>query len=801
MSRLMSRPAARYGLAAALLVLALGAAALFLATLRPAQITVDYPLEGSVFPPDFAPPTVEWRDASALARVWTVDVSVGGSTTPSLRLTSRGEPLRIGEIDPRAVGETNQPPKLTPEQAAAHAWKPDAATWEAIKKVSTGAPAVLTITGYSDERLRRAVSRGRVSIRTSTDPVSAPIFYRDVPLMPSAGEKGTIKPLDQKFTPLIAWRLRNVAETSSRVVMTGLHSCANCHSVSRDGKTMGMDLDGPKNNKGLYALFPIQPRAVIRDENVIAWSSFRGKLGGKLRVAFMSQVSPDGRFVVTTMSDPGQGQSDYQRRQGPKDLLLNYYVANFKDYRFLQVFYPTRGILAWYSKATGMLRPLPGADDPRFVHANVVWSPDGSYLVFARAEAKDAYPEGAKLAERANDPNETQMRYDLYRIPFSDGRGGQAVPIAGASGNGMSNSFPKISPDGRFIVFVQARNGQLMRPDGQLYIVPAQGGSARRMTCNTPLMNSWHSFSPNGRWMVFSSKSRSPYTQMFLTHIDEEGNDTPAILIENSTAANRAVNIPEFVNIPPDGLLEIDAPVTEYYRLIDDASDAMNKGQHETAIPLLREALESSPGDAVVHNSYGSALAAAGRGAEAIAQFRKATELSPEYPEAHNNLASALVNSGKLDDAVVEFDKALALMPDFPEAHSGLGGVLARKGRLDEAIPHLQKAVEHRPEDPPARTNLGLALSMAGRVQEAIPHLQRAAELSGGRNPLILDLLGRLYAQAGRLPEAIETTRLALEVAGQANDQQLARELRTRLDSYGAGTGGSQDRSSPPRSR
>jgi len=64
------------------------------------------------------------------------------------------------------------------------------------------------------------------------------------------------------------------------------------------------------------------------------------------------------------------------------------------------------------------------------------------------------------------------------------------------------------------------------------------------MSCNTSLMNSWHSFSPNGRWLVFSSKSRSPYTQMFLTHIDADGRDTPPILIENSTASNRAVNIP-----------------------------------------------------------------------------------------------------------------------------------------------------------------------------------------------------------------------------------------------------------------
>src|SRR4030042_219534 len=85
-----------------------------------------------------------------------------------------GEPRQRGGIDPRAVGTTNELPKLTPEQAAAHTWVPDPATWEAIKKGSTEKAAVLTITGYRDEGRRRAVSRGQVSIRTSTDPVGAP---------------------------------------------------------------------------------------------------------------------------------------------------------------------------------------------------------------------------------------------------------------------------------------------------------------------------------------------------------------------------------------------------------------------------------------------------------------------------------------------------------------------------------------------------------------------------------------------------------------------------------------------------
>ena len=143
------------------------------------------------------------------------------------------------------------------------------------------------------------------------------------------------------------------------------------------------------------------------------------------------------------------------------------------------------------------------------------------------------------------------------------------------------------------------------------------------MKSNTPLMNSWHSFSPNGRWLVFSSKSRSPYTQMFLTHLDEAGNDTPAILIENSTAANRAVNIPEFVNISAGGMLKIDAPATDFYRQFDVAADLAKKGKFVEALPEWRKALELSPDDPRAHNNFGISLDGAGRPEEAIAQYRQ----------------------------------------------------------------------------------------------------------------------------------------------------------------------------------
>lgn len=411
-----------------------------------------------------------------------------------------------------------------------------------------------------------------------------------------------------------------------------------------------------------------------------------------------------------------------------------------------------------------MLRPLPGADDPRFVQAGAVWSPDGKYLVFARASAKDPNPPGVPLAKRANDPNEVQIKYDLYRIPFNAGRGGQPEPIEGASFNGMSNSFPKITPDGRWIVFVQCRNALLMRPDSQLYIVPASGGKARRMRCNTPLMNSWHSFSPNGRWMVFSSKSRSPYTQMFLTHLDEDGNDSPAILVENATPSNRAVNIPEFVNIPPDGLRKIEVPAVESYRLADNAMALQQKGQYEASIAEWRKALKANPADASAHNSLGMALFETGRLDEAITRFRKAVELKPLFIQAHCGLGSALAMKGNTEEAIAVLRGAMKINADYAPLHNDLGMALMQAGQPDQAIAHFRKATGLKPGFVPAHSNLGGALAMRGRLEEAEVQFRKVVEL----DPLHAQSrfnLGLVLFESGKVEAAIPQWRKALEAS------------------------------------
>lgn len=674
-----------------------------------ARLVIDYPLDQSVFPPEIVPPTLLWHEPYAQADSWLLRFAFSGSPE-TIYVLLPGDPPPTAPIDPRCVTKTNEIYRGTPYQVSAKAWKVDDRVWAAVKQRSVEKPATLTLVGFSSARPEQPLSHGQITLATSRDPVGAPIFYRDVPLAPSATEEGVIKPLSEAFLPLIAWRLRDISRPESRLLLTDLLTCANCHSFTADGKTLAMDLDGPAGDKGTYAIAPLARETLIDQEHVITWNSFGGKPPDHKTIGFLSCISPDGQFVVTTLNE-------------------SVYVQNFTDYRFLQVFYPTRGILAYYSRASNQIRPLPGADDPHYVHCDPVWTPDGKWIVFARAPAKDPYPPGYRPAQYPNDPAEVQIQYDLYRIPFNEGRGGKPEPIAGASGNGSSNTFPKVSPDGKWIVFVRCRNGQLLRPDSELWIVPAQGGTARRMRCNTPRMNSWHSFSPNGRWMVFSSKANTPYTEMFLTHLDAEGNDSPPVLIPNSTAANRAVNLPEFVNVPYGQFVTIRVPAAQYLR------DGMR----------------------------GIGLFEQGRLDEALAHFQEAIRKQPDYLEGHVSIAVILIEKGRLEEAIGRLERALALDPKCWFAHANLALVRQKQGRREEAIAHFRKAVELNPKHLVARTNLGRALAEAGMLEEATEHFRAAVALAPRDAPSRVNL-GNALLDRGLLSEAVEHYRKALEL-------------------------------------
>ena len=772
-------------------------------------ITVEYPREGSLFPSDIIAPLFQWRDPNPDATIWRVEV-IFGEHGPKIRAWSPGPLMQVGPVDASLVGYV--PPTLTPEQAASHTWRPDPKTWEQIKKHSQRQPAILRFIGYRKKDDLEPVSSGQVTIATSPDPVGAPIMYRDVPLIPpppESEERGVIKPLPDSVLPMIRWQLRYVSDTESKTVMTGLPTCANCHSLSRDGKTLGIDVDGPQNDKGLYALIPVKPVSTMSNDYVIHWSAFSEERAQK-RFGFMSQVSPDGSYVITGIDVPNAHGTRVVDRL---------YNGFYRNYGFGQVFFPTRGVLAWYSRESGRLAPLPGADDPNYVQTSAFWSPDGKYLVFSRATAMDPYTPGQKAATYANDPNETQIQYDLYRIPFNGGQGGTPERIVGASANGMSNNFPKVSPDGKWIVFVECKNGLLMRPDSKLFIVPFEGGTARPLASNLPVMNSWHTWSPNGHWLAFSSKSPSLYTELYLTHIDAEGNASPAILVENATASNRAVNIPEFVNIAKGGLERIDTPATDFYRQFDAAVQLSEKHQYDAAVPAWQKAVSMDPTDPRAHNNLGIALTGAGKLNDAVAEYQKSLALNANNSQTENNLGTALAEQGNLGEAQHHFARALQINPDnasaevnlgntissegghtqeaielltkgleslpnSPDGQNGLGVALAHEGNLPEATDHLLKAVALAPRDAGYRYNLGRVLAAQSRFADALPQFEQAASLTQRQDPAILQMLAAMQSETGRFADAVATAQEALRLAQQQQNDALTASLEANLARY-----------------
>lgn len=697
-------------------------------------IPFNYPLPRTVFPPEITPPVFSWSDSLSGSDFWVIEAAPAEG--PPYYILTGSPALPPPSVDSAAISPGAR--IEIPDPNRFRNWAPGPELWEAMKTQSRERWLTLICRGFSRANPRRPRSLGRLVFKTSADSVKAPIFYRDVPIMPTRNETGRVQPLSKRAERMIRWRLRDVASSESRTVIQGLPTCANCHSFSRDGKTLGLDLDGPQNDKGTYGLARVSRNMDIGRKDVFSWNrGFQGKARGKNTIGFLSQVSPDGQYVATTVNE-------------------EVYIHNYLDNKYIQVFYPTRGILAFHSRKTGRIQALPGADDPAYVHCDPSWTPDGKHIVFARAPAKDPYREGQPDPKYPNDPNETQIQYSLYRIPFNGGKGGRAVPVAGASDNGMSNNFPKVTPDGRFIVFVKCRNGQLLRPDSKLWIVPAEGGEARLMDCNLPEMNSWHSFSPDGRWMVFSSKGYSYYTQMFLAHIDEEGRDSPPVLVANATAANRAVNLPEFANIPPGGLESIGVSAIGHMQNLQDAYDLLEQGRKPEARERMKAALEQEKEDAKFRAEVQVLLGWLQDSLpDRLAMTREAVRTDPGYPLAHFNLASLLEQEGSIAEAMRSYQKAIAL-------DSGNAWALVSLARI-----RMQS------EDPGIRD-----------VEKAIQHAERANRLSKFREPSIMKTLARAYSEAGRFEEAVEMAGMGLALARQQNLPQEVQELETEAEVY-----------------
>ena len=250
-------------------------------------------------------------------------------------------------------------------------------------------------------------------------------------------------------------------------------------------------------------------------------------------------------------------------------------------------------------------------------------------------------------------------------------------------------------------------------------------------------------------------------------------------------------------------------------------------GKLDEAIAQFRKAIEIRPANVqartTISGSHWSRRESSTRGS---CNFGRSLLNSPDNAEARNNLGDALLQKGSLSTRrIAQFRKVLEVNPesagststsavrwpargvwtkpsstcgrpptptlDLPRLQYVLGDTFYLRGNIPEALARWRKGLQLEPGDLPVLNQTAWVLATCPQASvrngaEAVGLAERALQLSGGREPAVLDTLAAAYAEVGRFPEAVETARRAQTLATQQNKGPLAQKLTARIALYEA---------------
>jgi Tol biopolymer transport system component len=194
----------------------------------------------------------------------------------------------------------------------------------------------------------------------------------------------------------------------------------------------------------------------------------------------------------------------------------------------------------------------PELSDKNRLETYPAWSPDGRYLY---------YCSGPILWQNRNivpPDNYDKLKYDLRRIAYDHetDQWGKVETVLAADEIGLSILLPRISPDGRFLLFCMCKYGcfPVYQPSSDLYLMDLATGEYRKLAINSVYSESWHSWSSNSRWIAFSSKRRGGFlTRTYLSYVDENGRiHKPFILPQKDPTYYDSLletfSVPELIN-------------------------------------------------------------------------------------------------------------------------------------------------------------------------------------------------------------------------------------------------------------
>ena len=178
------------------------------------------------------------------------------------------------------------------------------------------------------------------------------------------------------------------------------------------------------------------------------------------------------------------------------------------------------------------------------------FSPDGKTLYYCSTKRPDM-PQGYK-----------DVKYSICSMPFNPETfsfGDKVDTVYNAIRTGKDATFPRVSPDGRFLLFAETAYGcfAIWHKDSELRMIDLKDGTFHTLDeVNGPDADNYHSWSGNSRWIVWASRRIDGlYSRLFIAHIDKDGKASKPFLmpqknLEHDRMLMKSYNVPEFISGP-----------------------------------------------------------------------------------------------------------------------------------------------------------------------------------------------------------------------------------------------------------
>ena len=310
---------------------------------------------------------------------------------------------------------------------------------------------------------------------------------------------------------------RDLSTFEQRPVLenTQFQGCVNCHGFNRgDPSRMSLHIRGPHG------------ATLFLDEGKL--TAYNTKTDSTLGFCVYPYWHPSGKYIAYSTNTTRQ-------------------VFHIRDANRIEVFDAASDIQV-YDIEHNQLIITPSLKTDSLYETFPVFSADGKWLYFCAARA---LPEGSMSLD--------SLHYNLYRVAFDAERGsyGDAIECVIDAGDSLTVCFPRPSYDGRYLVYSLANYGQfsIWHHEADLWMLDLTTGERRPMTkVNSSDTESFHNWSSNSRWMVFSSRRDDGlFTRPYFTHIDADGHETKPFMLPQQNPRRfyrelfMSFNVPDFI--------------------------------------------------------------------------------------------------------------------------------------------------------------------------------------------------------------------------------------------------------------